>query len=153
MKSSETHFYPVKVPFDDVDAGGVLHHPNYLVYFERARCAAMEESGASFKLMLEEGFALAVAELHVKYKRPVFHLDSLVVASRLIVAKRGSLVLKQALIKEPYERDRLEALKENLEATENLRCVAEIRLACVELKTLRPHRIPEKFCTALELVI
>ncbi|MEY2987497.1 MAG: tol-pal system-associated acyl-CoA thioesterase, partial [Pseudomonadota bacterium] len=70
MHWNQTSRCDVDVQFEDIDAGGVVHHPNYLKYLERARCQAMREIGVPFENCLAQGVAFVVAEVHSKYTRP-----------------------------------------------------------------------------------
>ncbi|NBR39715.1 MAG: YbgC/FadM family acyl-CoA thioesterase [Alphaproteobacteria bacterium] len=74
--SDEGHIYPLKVQYEDTDAGGVVYHANYLAFAERAR-------SAWFSLIGIEAAAFVVAALEVRYHRPARLGQELRVVSQL----------------------------------------------------------------------
>lgn len=56
---------------------GLLHHANYLVYFEQARTELLRTSGAAYKELEDQGFFLVIAKLEIKYKSPAHYDDVL----------------------------------------------------------------------------
>ena len=69
----------VRVRYAETDRMGLLHHANYLVYFEQARTELLRDRGRTYKDMEDEGFFLVVAKLEVKYKLPAHYDDVLTV--------------------------------------------------------------------------
>ncbi len=69
----------VRVRYAETDRMGLLHHANYLVYFEQARTELLRDRGRTYKDMEDEGFFLVVAKLEVKYKLPAHYDDVLAV--------------------------------------------------------------------------
>lgn len=101
MPHIETSVYPLAVQFEDVDASGIVHHPNYLRYCERARCDAMAERGYTFGQCLADGTAFVVAETLLRYLRPAVFGDKLWVVSAYAASKKSSLKVHQAVLKAP----------------------------------------------------
>ena len=62
---------PLRVPFYDVDAAGVVWHGRYFQYFELARRALLEMVGYSYAEMKESGIVWAVIDANVRYLRPL----------------------------------------------------------------------------------
>ncbi len=62
---------------------GVVHHGNYALYFEMARIEWLRDLGVSYKEMEENGIALPVVNLTVKYRKPLYYDDELTVTTRL----------------------------------------------------------------------
>ena len=52
---SRTHRFPIRVYYEDTDAGGIVYHSNYLNFAERARTELVREMGISQRALLEEG--------------------------------------------------------------------------------------------------
>jgi acyl-CoA thioester hydrolase len=73
------HRYPVTVQFDEVDQYGIVHHPRYLVFFERARVELMGQLGMTVSRPEITGLGLIVASAEVKFLRSAGFLDELVV--------------------------------------------------------------------------
>jgi acyl-CoA thioester hydrolase len=69
----------VRVRYAETDKMGLLHHANYLVYFEQARTELLRVRGRTYKDMEDEGFFLVVAKLEVKYKLPAHYDDVLTI--------------------------------------------------------------------------
>ena len=69
----------IRVRYAETDRMGLLHHANYLVYFEQARTELLRARHASYKEMEDQGFFLVVAKLEVKYKAPAHYDDVLTI--------------------------------------------------------------------------
>jgi acyl-CoA thioester hydrolase len=69
----------IRVRYAETDRMGLLHHANYLVYFEQARTELLRDQRASYRDIEDEGFFLVVAKIEVKYKAPAHYDDVLTV--------------------------------------------------------------------------
>lgn len=69
----------VRVRYAETDRMGLLHHANYLVYFEQARTELLRAGGRTYKDMEDEGFFLVVAKLEIKYRLPAHYDDLLTI--------------------------------------------------------------------------
>ena len=69
----------VRVRYAETDRMGLLHHANYLVYFEQARTELLRDRGRTYKDLEDAGFYLVVAKLEVKYKSPAHYDDVLTI--------------------------------------------------------------------------
>jgi len=65
--TGETSFH---VRFAETDSMGIVHHANYLVWFEEARSAFMRARGTSYTAFEADGLALAVTEAQIRYIIP-----------------------------------------------------------------------------------
>jgi acyl-CoA thioester hydrolase len=74
----------IRVRYAETDRMGLLHHANYLVYFEQARTELLREIGASYKDMEDQGFFLVLAKAEVKYKSPAYYDDLLTIRTTLV---------------------------------------------------------------------
>jgi len=80
-----THSFPVRVYYEDSDAGGVVYHSNYLKFMERARTEFLR--GAGFEqdeIESRHGILFAVAEANVRFLRPARFNDLLRIDSRIV---------------------------------------------------------------------
>ena len=75
----ETGEIQVRVRYAETDKMGLLHHANYLVYFEQARTELLRAGGKTYKDLEDAGFFLVVARLEVKYKLPAHYDDLLTI--------------------------------------------------------------------------
>jgi acyl-CoA thioester hydrolase len=74
MTTGETQ---IRVRYAETDRMGLLHHANYLVYFEQARTELLRQMGMTYRDLEDQGFYLVVAKVEVRYKRPAHYDDVL----------------------------------------------------------------------------
>jgi acyl-CoA thioester hydrolase len=67
----------IRVRYAETDRMGLLHHANYLVYFEQARTEVLRSQGLTYKDLEDQGFLLVLTKLEVRYKRPARYDDLL----------------------------------------------------------------------------
>ena len=126
-RSREPFRWPVRVYYEDTDAGRVVYYANYLKYLERARTEWLASLGFTLTaLEREHGVVFVVHRLAIEYLRPAQLYDALEVT--LVVAERG--------------RSRLIALQDVLRTAEPL-ARAQVTLACLDPSSWRPARIPQ----------
>lgn len=118
--------WPVRVYWEDTDAGGIVFYANYLKYFERARTEWLRARGIGQQALREaEGVIFVVLDTQLSYRRPARLDDLLEVSVEPARAGGASLVFTQR-------------------AWRGVELLAEgtIRVACVEAATLQPRRLP-----------
>ncbi|WP_026908008.1 acyl-CoA thioesterase [Paucisalibacillus globulus] len=69
--------YQMRVPYKDTDQMGVVHHGNYIFWFEAARIEFMRHYGFSYFDLEERGFYLPVIDVNINYKKSA-HFDDAV---------------------------------------------------------------------------
>src|ERR1700738_1213697 len=67
----------IRVRYAETDRMGLLHHANYLVYFEQGRIELLRASGVTYKDLEDQGFLLVLPKIEVRYKRPAKYDDLL----------------------------------------------------------------------------
>ena len=118
--------WPVRIYWEDTDAGGIVFYANYLKFFERARTEWLRRLGIEqHALKAETGGMFVVSETQVKYHRPAVLDDVLRVTAHLSQSGRASLIIGQ----QAWRR-------------ETLLCEGQIRIGWVHAQTLQPQRIP-----------
>jgi acyl-CoA thioester hydrolase len=128
------HRHPVRVYWEDTDAGGVVFYANYLKFFERARTEWLRSLGYSQEAMRrEQGVMFVVTHTAVRYLQPARLDDVMDVTVSVQSARQATLVLTQ------------QALRDG-----TLLAEGEIRIGCVDAQTFRPHRIPKELLQELE---
>jgi acyl-CoA thioester hydrolase len=127
---------PVRIYWEDTDAGGIVFYANYLKFFERARTEWLRSLGIGQRELRETtGGMFVVSETSVRYLRPARLDDELLVTAQLQEAGRASLqILQQAL----------------LQPEGAVLAEGSIRIGWVEADTLRPARIPTMILEALK---
>lgn len=118
--------HPIRVYWEDTDAGGIVFYANYLKFFERARTEWLRALGIGQHALREEtGGMFVVSETAVKYHRPAKLDDQLRVTATLAEGGRASLVIAQ----QAWLGD-------------TLLCEGTIRIGWVDATTMKPARIP-----------
>jgi acyl-CoA thioester hydrolase len=67
----------IRVRYAETDRMGLLHHANYLVYFEQARTELLRSHGLSYKDLEDRGYLLVVTRVEVRFKSPARYDDLL----------------------------------------------------------------------------
>jgi len=94
------HRFALTVYFEDTDAAGIVYYANYLKFMERARSDMIRCAGVDQKAELDRsGSAYAVAELAIKYKKPAYLGDDLVVVSTVEAVRAVSVVIHQRVMR------------------------------------------------------
>lgn len=83
--------FPIRVYYEDTDAGGVVYHANYICFFERARTEFLRQMGFSQQELLAKSFAFVVKKLEIDYKIPARLDDLLRVETEIIELKKQRL--------------------------------------------------------------
>src|SRR5207244_6716313 len=79
----------VRVRFAETDAQGIAHNAAYLVWFEVARVAYLEEHAGGYPALRERGIEAFVLESHVRYRRPARFDDRLRVHAGITGMRRA----------------------------------------------------------------
>jgi len=122
----------VRARFAETDAQGVVHNSVYLVWFEIARIAYLEEYAGGYPALRETGLESFVLESHVRYRQPAHFDDRLRIHAR-VAEVRGA------------------RFRFDYEVTRGGDVVADgwTAHACVDARTLRPTRIPAGLAEAI----
>ena len=67
----------IRVRYAETDRMGLLHHANYLVYFEQGRTELLRQSGRTYKELEDAGVFLVIAKIEVRYRLPARYDDLL----------------------------------------------------------------------------
>ena len=131
---AEPFAWPVRVYWEDTDAGGVVFYANYLKFFERARTECFRQHGLGQEALRQEhGVQLVVAEVSCKYLQSARLDDQLSVSVALLECRGASLVLAQRI-----ERDGA------------LLVAATTRIAALRASSFRPCPLPEFLSSTLK---
>lgn len=83
----------IDIEFDDLDAGGVVYHPNYIRLCERARNRWLGEYGITFTGLKKIDVALAIRTIRADYLKPLFHESVCVTMKITRYSKRSFTIL------------------------------------------------------------
>jgi acyl-CoA thioester hydrolase len=125
---------PVRVYYEDTDAGGVVYHTGYIRYFERARTEWLRSLGYSQQQLAEEaGVLFTVVELTMRYLKPARLDDLLEVVARATITGGASVGFEQEVRNGAGE----------------LLAEGQVRVACVTPGSLRPRRLPPELAARM----
>lgn len=131
-----TFVWPVRVYWEDTDAGGIVFYANYLKFFERARTEWLRSLGIGQHGLREAtGGMFVVLETSVRYLKPARLDDELSVTAEIREWGRASLIMAQ---------------QARRTATDELLCEGAIRIGWVGARDLQPARIPPQIIEALK---
>ena len=129
--------WPIRVYYEDTDAGGVVYHANYLNFMERARTEWLRSLGfEQTELKAEMGVIFVVRRLKLQYRRPACFNDQLIVITKLIKVGRSLLEFEQTI----QRQDEQELLTE-----------ATIEVVCVDAQQFKPTSIPASITHAMQM--
>src|SRR5947209_5960143 len=74
----------IRVRYAETDQMGLLHHANYLVYFEQGRTELLRSQGLTYRDIEEQGFYLVLTKLQVRYRSPAFYDDLLTLRTTVV---------------------------------------------------------------------
>ncbi len=90
--------WPVRVYYEDTDAGGVVYYANYLKFMERARTECLRSIGfEQDRLRDDYGILFAVHSVEIRYRKPARFNDELEVITRICHLGKASLVFRQSI--------------------------------------------------------
>jgi len=118
--------WPVRVYYEDTDAGGVVFYANYLRFFERARTEMLRHLGfEQDQLREQEGLLFVVRSVQVDYLKPARFNEQIDVSAKIIERKKTSLIFEQAIMRQ-----------------QDLLCTGVVRIACLDAQSMKPKLIP-----------
>ena len=129
-------YWPVRIYWQDTDAGGIVHHANYLNFFERARTEWLRALGIGQQSLRETtGGMFVVSQANLSYVKSARLDDELLLTTSLTEAGRVAITIRH------------QALRETL-GVNLLLCEANLRLAWVNADG-KPARIPPVILSTL----
>lgn len=127
MSKHKVFHWPVRVYFQDTDAGGVVYHANYVNFMERARTEWLRTFGHSNAgLMKELGVVFVVRSIKLEYLKPALLDDLLTVTARVKDVGRSRVTLLQSVLR-----------------GDELLTEGEVHLVCVNVQTFKPVSVPD----------
>ena len=119
--------WAVRVYYEDTDAGGVVFYANYLKYLERARTEYLRALGyEQDELMTNAGVIFAVRSLQIEYINSARFNQMVQVSAKIKNIKKASLEFAQQITHD-----------------EQLLVTADVRIACLDVDTMKPKAIPD----------
>lgn len=128
---------PVRVYYEDTDAGGFVYHGNYIRYMERARTEWLRALGfEQDELLRRHGVLFAVRRIAVEYLKPARLDEQLEISVRMAARRNASVRFAQAVYNQAGR----------------MLCQAEVDIACIDAQTMKPRRFPKPVMSELDNV-
>ena len=125
--------WPVRVYYEDTDAGGVVYYANYLSFMERARTEWLRALGLEQPaLAAEHGVLFVVRAVNIDYLKPSRFNDSLQVTVEVVNVGGSRIRFLQRVLRGDEEIVR-----------------ADVDVVCVNTDTFRPVRVPREMRTTI----
>lgn len=154
MIVGKPHIHRQIVDFDLLDAGSVVHHPNYLVICERARNAALDDAGYPPAELWADGYALALVSSTSRYLRGATLGQRLVVLTTVARQERTILAARQRILPAAaIAGEMLQGFVETIpeHSDKDLIYTVDLSLTCVKMNPLRATRFPQKLAEKLAI--
>ncbi len=131
--------WPVRVYWEDTDAGGIVYYANYLKFMERARTEWLRSFGIDqTALLAEEGLMFVVVEARARYRMPARYDDELQVVTRIAQYRHVSLTFEQNIVRANAGQER------------ELLVVGEVKVACLDAKKFKPCALPQRLLKEMQ---
>lgn len=131
-----THRLPVRIYYEDTDAGGVVYYANYLRYMERGRSEWLAAHGFDQRPLWEErNVGFIVRRVELAYRRPARLDDHVEVRTSVERITRAGIALEQDVV---FANDGTVAV------------TGRVELACIDTGTLKPRGIPDDIRQVLQ---
>ena len=131
------HEHFIDVRYYETDQMGIVHHSNYVRYFECGRTALLKDSGLPMEKIEEAGVMLPVVSVECHYKYPAKLGDTLRIVSIMDEVPRAKLIIKSEVYNEAGK----------------LLCNGEVGIGFIDAQTRRPIRCPKEFADLFEKLI
>jgi acyl-CoA thioester hydrolase len=119
--------WPVRVYWEDTDAGGIVYYANYLKFMERARTEWLRAIGVDqVQLKDAHGLIFVVVDVEAHYRKPARYGDQLQVSCKVSETSRASLTLDQEVYRDA-----------------ELLLDGRVRAACLDAQSYRPRPLPQ----------
>jgi acyl-CoA thioester hydrolase len=127
--------FPVRVYFENTDAGGVVYHGEYLKFLERARTEWLRKLGFTHQLLAKKhGVVFVASGIAADFVRPAKLDDSLAVGVQVESVGKVRVIFHQEIRKDDDE----------------VLVRARVTIACVSVEGFKPVPIPEELVKKLE---
>lgn len=124
--------WPIRVYIEDTDAGGIVYYVNYLKFMERARTEMLRHYSFGKQYIFEQDIMFVVHSMNVDYKKPARLDDELIATAEVKQSGKTYILFHQQIL-----------------LNGQLLCAADIKIACVKKKNVKPAAIPKEILATL----
>ena len=143
-QTHRTFLLPVRVYYEDTDAGGVVYHSNYINFFERARTEWLRQLGYELdELARDEQLIFVVRALTCDYLRPVIFTDELFVSAEIINLGNTSIQFEQKVMRASKTADKTEDACITL-------AQGTVTVVSVDSNKFKPKRLPKQILETIK---
>ncbi|HLS83432.1 MAG TPA: tol-pal system-associated acyl-CoA thioesterase [Arenimonas sp.] len=126
MPEGPVFSFPIRVYWEDTDAGGVVYHASYVRFLERARTEWLRAMGHGQQALRErEDLVLVIRDMTIEFHKPARLDDELLVSVQLEQRRQASLVIAQSITRDDVPL-----------------VTARVRAASVHASSFRPRPLP-----------
>jgi acyl-CoA thioester hydrolase len=119
---------PIRIYWEDTDAGGIVYYANYFRFMERARTEWLRSLGVEQEsLRREHSVMFVVVNAAAEFLRPARYADMLQVSCLIQKATPASLTLQQEIVRD---------------GDAQLLVSGSVRVACLDVANLKPRIMP-----------
>jgi tol-pal system-associated acyl-CoA thioesterase len=134
--AQDAHLWQVRVYYENTDAGGVVYHAQYLNFLERARTEWLRQVGYNHNgLSIDYQVIFVVHSMQIQFKKSAKLDDLLTISSQVANIGRASFEFLQTI-----------------SLNQQTLIEAQVKLACVHAKTLKPMAIPQPILANLQKI-
>lgn len=136
VMASPVFTWPVRVYWEDTDAGGIVYYANYLKFMERARTEWLRALGLEQGPLQEnEGLIFVIVDTQLQFKKPAHYGDQLSITATVTEHTRATLTFTQTVLRDSAAGEVLVA--------------GDVRVACLDAKLFRPRGLPKTLVAQL----
>ncbi|NQZ11993.1 MAG: tol-pal system-associated acyl-CoA thioesterase [Algicola sp.] len=137
MLSKTNYTLAIRVYYEDTDVAGIVYNANYLKFFERARTEWFRELGIEQDVMLAQNIGFVIRKVEMDNLLPSRFNDLLNVHCRISQLRKASMQFAQSITNSAGQTI----------------CTATFTVACVNLKKMKPVKLPANITEVLNIVI
>lgn len=121
---------PIRIYWEDTDAGGIVYYANYFRYMERARTDWLRSLGIEQALfMTEHQLIFVVVDVEAHFRKPARYADLLQATCEVAQRTRATLTFKQQIFRDSLDGELL--------------IEGRVRVACLDTHKHRPRPLPD----------
>jgi len=129
--ASRPFSFPIRIYWEDTDAGGIVYYANYFKFMERARTEWLRALGFEQQALREEhGLIFVVVDVEAHFRRPARYGDLLQATCEVAASTKASLTFKQEIYRQ--------------EVGGELLLDGRVRIACLDAEKYRPKPLPDR---------
>jgi len=132
VQESNQFEWPIRVYYEDTDAGGIVYHARYLYFLERARTEWLRDAGFNQSVLKQQKLIFVVRDMQIKWQQPAVLDELLTVTAEVVQIKKASMIMTQTIT-----------------CGDEKKVQAQVTIACVHSDTKKPMAMPDEILQAI----